>query len=123
MTLTRPDLVYAVQQVCLFMDDPREPHFALVKLILRYVKGTLSSSLQIGTDPVATLTAYSDADWAGCLDSRHSTSGYCVYLRLNIGRLHMWSQNVAGFVSCSRSFVIPSQRLRSYIVTMSVQSI
>ena len=69
LTLTRPDLAYAVQQVCLFMHDPQEPHLALVKCILRYVKGTLSSSLQIGIGPVDSLTAYSDADWAGCPDS------------------------------------------------------
>jgi hypothetical protein len=62
LTLTRPNLAYAIQQVCLFMHDPREPHLALVKRILRYVKGTLSSSLHIGTGPVGTLTAYSDAD-------------------------------------------------------------
>ena len=80
LTLTRPDLTYAVQQVCLFMHDSREPHPALVKRILRYVKGTLSSGLQIGVGAVDSLTAYSDADWAGCPDSRRSTSGYCVYL-------------------------------------------
>jgi len=44
LTLTRPDLAYAVQQVCLFMHDPREPHLALLKRILRYVKGTLLQS-------------------------------------------------------------------------------
>jgi len=80
LTLTRPDLAYAVQQVCLFMHDPREPHLALVKRILRYVKGALSSGLQIGVGPVDSLTAYSDVDWTGCPDSRRSTSGYCVYL-------------------------------------------
>jgi len=80
LTLTRPDIAYAVQQVCLFMHDPREPHLALVKRILRYVKGTLTSGLQIGISSVDSLTAYSDADWAGCPDSRRSTSGYCVYL-------------------------------------------
>ena len=37
LTLTQPDLAYAVQQVCLFMHDPREPHLALVKRILCYV--------------------------------------------------------------------------------------
>jgi hypothetical protein len=62
--------MYAVQQVCLFMHDPREPHLALVKRILRYVKGTLSSSLHIGTGPVDSLTSYSDTDWDGCPDSR-----------------------------------------------------
>jgi hypothetical protein len=80
LTLTRPDLAYAVPQVCLFMHDPRESHLAFLKRILRYVKGTLSFGLRIGTGPVDSLMAYSDADWAGCPDSRRSTSGYCVFL-------------------------------------------
>ena len=84
LTLTRPDLAYAVQQVCLFMHDPREPHLVLVKHILRYVKGTLSAGLHIGTGPVDRLVAYSDADWAGCPDSRRSTSGFCVFLEDNL---------------------------------------
>jgi hypothetical protein len=62
LTLTRSDLAYAVQQVCLFMHDPREPHMVLVKRILCYVKGTLSSGLHIGAGPIDTLTAYTDAD-------------------------------------------------------------
>jgi hypothetical protein len=84
LTLTRPDLAYAVQQVCLFMHAPREPHRALIKRILRFVQGTLSSGLHIGTGSVDKLTAYSDADWAGCPDSRRSTSGFCVYLGDNL---------------------------------------
>jgi hypothetical protein len=84
LTLTRPDLAYAVQQVCLFMHDPREPHLALLKRVLRYVKGTLSTGLHIGTGSITGLSAYSDADWAGCLDSRRPTSGYCVFLGDNL---------------------------------------
>jgi hypothetical protein len=63
-------MAYVVQQVCLFMLDPREPHHALIKRILRFVQGTLSSGIHIGTGSVDTMTAYSNADWAGCLDSR-----------------------------------------------------
>ena len=37
LTFTHPDLAYAVQQVCLYMHDPREPHLAVMKRILRYV--------------------------------------------------------------------------------------
>jgi len=44
------------------------------------VKGTLSFGLHISTGPVDSLIAYTDADWAGCPDSRRSTSGYCVFL-------------------------------------------
>ena len=84
LTLTRPDIAYAVQQVCLFMHSPREPHLALLKRILRYVKGTLSTGLHLGTGSLDTLTAYSDVDWAGCPDSRRSTSGYRVFLGDNL---------------------------------------
>jgi hypothetical protein len=52
LTLTWPDLSYVVQQVCLYMHTPREPHLALVKHILRYVKWTLDFGLHIGiSDP------------------------------------------------------------------------
>jgi hypothetical protein len=66
------------------MHDPHEPHLALVKRIMRYIKGSLSAGLHIGTGPVGSLTAYSDADWAGCPDSRRSTSGYCIFLGDNL---------------------------------------
>ncbi|WVZ89852.1 hypothetical protein U9M48_036205 [Paspalum notatum var. saurae] len=98
LTLTRPDLAYAVQQVCLFMHDPRELHLALIKRILRYIKGTLSIGLHIGVGLVQSLTAYSDADWAGCPDSRRSTSGYGVFLGDN---LVSWSSKRQTTVSCS----------------------
>ena len=52
------------------MHDPHEPHLSMIKQILRYLKGTLSSGLHIGVGPVQSLVAYSDADWAGCPDSR-----------------------------------------------------
>jgi hypothetical protein len=48
------------------------------------VKGSLSTGLHIGSGPSQSLTAYSDADWAGCPDSHRSTSGYCVFLGDNL---------------------------------------
>jgi hypothetical protein len=84
LTLTRPDLAYAMQQVCMFMHDPREPHLALIKRILRYVTGTLLAGLHIGTGSVDTLIAYSDADWARCPDSCRSSLGFCVFLGDNL---------------------------------------
>ncbi|GKC74104.1 oligopeptide transporter 3, partial [Tanacetum coccineum] len=84
LTFTRPDISYAVQQVCLFMHDPREPHFSALKRILRYVRGTLSYGLQLYSSMTSSLVAYSDADWAGCPSTRRSTSGYCVFLGNNL---------------------------------------
>jgi hypothetical protein len=84
LTLTRPDLSYAVQQVCLFMHDPRESHLQLIKRIHRYIQGTSHLGLQIFRDPSHELVAYSDADWAGCPDTRKSTSGFAIFLGKNL---------------------------------------
>ncbi|KAK1415538.1 hypothetical protein QVD17_31321 [Tagetes erecta] len=84
LTFTRPDITYAVQQVCLFMHAPREPHFAFMKRILRYLSGTIDYGMWLVPSPIHSLTAYSDADWGGCPDSRRSTSGYCVFLGENL---------------------------------------
>lgn len=69
LTLTGLDLAYAVQQVCLFMHNSGEPHLALVKRILCYVKGTLCFGLHIAISFVQSLTTYSDVNWAGYPDS------------------------------------------------------
>ncbi|GKC59016.1 ribonuclease H-like domain-containing protein [Tanacetum coccineum] len=47
LTFTGPDLSYTVQQICLFMHDPREPQKAALKRILRYIRGTLDYGLQL----------------------------------------------------------------------------
>ncbi|XP_062217191.1 uncharacterized mitochondrial protein AtMg00810-like [Phragmites australis] len=98
LTLTRPDLAYAVQQVCLHMHAPRDVHMALIKRILRYVKSSLDHGLFIQASSSSSLTAYTDADWADCPDSRRSTSGYCVYFGDN---LVSWSSKRQATVSRS----------------------
>jgi hypothetical protein len=47
LTFTRPDISYVVQQICLHMHDPREPHLAALKRILRYIRGTLDLGLLV----------------------------------------------------------------------------
>uniref|UniRef100_A0A8R7TXD8 Reverse transcriptase Ty1/copia-type domain-containing protein n=1 Tax=Triticum urartu TaxID=4572 RepID=A0A8R7TXD8_TRIUA len=84
LTLTRPDLSYAMQQCCLFMHDLRDSHYQMVKRILRYVRGTTHLGLHFFCSATTDLTAYSDADWAGFSDTRKSTSGFAVYLGSNL---------------------------------------
>ncbi|GKA02354.1 ribonuclease H-like domain-containing protein [Tanacetum coccineum] len=81
---TWPDLSYAVQQLCLYMHDPREPHLNAMKRVLRYLRGTTDLGLQLFRSTTSQLIAYSDADWAGCPATRRSTSGYCVFLGDNL---------------------------------------
>ncbi|GJV89496.1 ribonuclease H-like domain-containing protein [Tanacetum coccineum] len=80
LTFTRPDLSYAVQQLCLYMHDPREPHLNAMKHVLRYLRGTTDLELQLFRSTTSQLIAYSDVDWAGCPATRRSTSGYYVFL-------------------------------------------
>lgn len=84
LTTTRPDIQYAVQQICLYMHDLREPHFHALKRILRYIKETIDHGLHLTKSSSTTLTAYTDTDWTGCLNIRRSTSGFCVYLGDNL---------------------------------------
>jgi hypothetical protein len=83
-TLTRPEISYAVQQICLHMHAPRDSHFSLIKRVLRYLKGTLDHGLTLHRSSTNSLVAYSDADWVGFPDTRRSTSGYCIYLGDNL---------------------------------------
>jgi hypothetical protein len=98
LVFTRPDIAYAVQPACLFMHDPREPHLALVKRILRYLRHTLDYRFLIHKSSLDNLIVYTDADWAGCPDTRKSTSGYAVFLGDN---LLSWSSKRQPIVSRS----------------------
>ena len=84
LTFTRPDISYAVQQICLHMHDPHDVHMAALKRILRCIQGTLNFGLHLTKSSTHALVSYTDADWAGCPDNRCSTSGYCVYLGDNL---------------------------------------
>jgi hypothetical protein len=92
------------------MHAPRAPHFQLIKRVPRYLCGTSHYGLQLYRSSSPNLIAYSDADWAGCPDTRKSTSGFCMFLgppngsqryraqvrRRNIGQLRTASPSPAG---------------------------
>jgi hypothetical protein len=84
LTFSRPDIAYAIQQVCLHMHTPREPHLTALKRILRYLQGSLDYGLLLRPSSMSDLVDYTDADWAGCPDTRRSTSGYAVFLGANL---------------------------------------
>nr|GEV87029.1 ribonuclease H-like domain-containing protein [Tanacetum cinerariifolium] len=84
LTFTRPDISYDVQQICLYMHDPRDPHFTALKHILRYVRGTIDHGLQLHVSSTSQLTTYTYADWVGCPVTRRSTFRYCMFLGDNL---------------------------------------
>ena len=76
---TRPDLAAAVGIVSSYVNNPGLSHIAAVKRILRYVKGTVELGLVLGGRG-RDLEGFSDADWAGDLDTRRSRTGYAFYI-------------------------------------------
>jgi hypothetical protein len=81
---TRPDLSFAINKVCQFLHCPASVHWTAVKHILRYVKFTLSDGLKIYKSASTILSAFSDADWAGCSDDRKSTGGFAIFFGSNL---------------------------------------
>ncbi|XP_059455229.1 uncharacterized mitochondrial protein AtMg00810-like [Corylus avellana] len=80
LTITRPDIAYAVHLVSQFMSAPRSTHYAAVLHILRYVKGTMFYGIHFSSHSSLELRAYSDADWVGDPTDRRSTTRYCFLL-------------------------------------------
>jgi hypothetical protein len=80
VTASRPDVMQAVGQVAQFQAAPKESHVLAVKRIFRYLKGTEEFGLWYPKGKYLSLIAYTDADWAGCIDDRRSTSGAAFYL-------------------------------------------
>ncbi|XP_019151960.1 PREDICTED: uncharacterized protein LOC109148679 [Ipomoea nil] len=84
LTVTRPDLSFAVNQLCQHMHAHTVSHWEQLKLVLRYVKGTVTYGLRIRKLVSRDLHAFSDSDWASCPKDRKSTSGYAVFLGTNL---------------------------------------
>lgn len=80
LTVTRPDIVYAVHILTQFMQQPTTEHMLAAKHLLSYIAGNPGQGILLASQSATRLTAYCDSDWAGCPFSRRSTSGFCIML-------------------------------------------
>jgi hypothetical protein len=81
---TRPDIAFAVSVVSQFMHDPKTTHLDALNRILKYLKGCPGKGLLYTKQGSLQVECYTDADWAGSLDDRRSTSGYCAFVGGNL---------------------------------------
>nr|GFA44638.1 retrovirus-related Pol polyprotein from transposon TNT 1-94 [Tanacetum cinerariifolium] len=77
---SRPDIMHATCYYARYQAQPTEKHLTAVKRIFQYLKDTIHMGLCYPKDTGFELTAFSDSDHAGCLDSRKSTSGGIQFL-------------------------------------------
>jgi hypothetical protein len=80
LTNTKPDICFAVNTLSQFLVEPRRVHLVAAKHVMRYLKGTIDYDLSYDGDHDFTLSGYIDADWAGSVSDRKSTSGCCFSL-------------------------------------------
>lgn len=74
--VSRPDIEYAVNYASQFLNCFREEHWRAVKRIFRYLIGTRDFGLTFGNSGSSDIFGYTDADYAGCVDTRRSRSGF-----------------------------------------------
>jgi hypothetical protein len=98
LTATRPDIHFAVCLCARFQASPRTSHRTAVKRIMRYLRFTPEFGLWYSSSSVLSLCGYSDADFAGCLLERKSTSGTCQFLGTS---LVSWSSRKQSSVALS----------------------
>ncbi|XP_050890945.1 uncharacterized mitochondrial protein AtMg00240-like [Lathyrus oleraceus] len=81
---TQPDIAFSVSVVSQFMHSPFEEHLEAVYRILRYLKGNPGKRLFFKKTGEKNVSIFTDADWAGSIIDRRSTSGYCTYVWGNL---------------------------------------
>lgn len=80
LTISRPDITYAVQLLSQFMQRPCLPHLDAAHHVIRYLKNSPGQGLFFPSNSDFQITAYCDADWASCPMSRRSITGYYIFL-------------------------------------------
>ncbi|XP_059590838.1 retrovirus-related Pol polyprotein from transposon RE1 isoform X3 [Vitis vinifera] len=101
---TRPDIGFAVSAVSQFMHSPTEEHMEAVYRILRYLKMTPGKGLFFRKTENRDTEVYSDADWAGNIIDRRSTSGYCSFVWGNLVTWRSKKQSVVARSSAEAEY-------------------
>ncbi|KAG7582883.1 Retrotransposon Copia-like N-terminal [Arabidopsis suecica] len=104
LTITRPDITYAVNKLCQFSSSPKRSHLKAAQKVVHYLKGTIGLGLFYSSQSDFCLKAFTDADWGSCVDSRRSTSAYCMFLGDSLVSWKSKKQDVASYSSAESEY-------------------
>ena len=105
LTTSRPDLSFSVGICARYQSDPRESHLKAVKRIIKYIHETSHYGIWYPRDSTLQLIGYSDADWAGSIDDRKSTSGCCYFLGNCLVAWHSEKQNSVSLSTAEAEYI------------------
>jgi Reverse transcriptase (RNA-dependent DNA polymerase) len=103
LTITRPDISFAVTMVSQFMHAPRTGHLSAIDRILRYLKCTPGQGIWMRKNRSNDVVGFSDADWAGSCD-RKSTTSFCTFVGGNLVTWKSKKQNVIARCSAEAEY-------------------
>ncbi|CAL9022009.1 unnamed protein product, partial [Prunus brigantina] len=104
LSLTRPDIAYVVSVASQFMHSPSEDHMAAVMRIMSYLKSAPGRGLLFKKNGHLDLEGYTDADYAGNITDRRSTSGYFTFVGGNLVTWRSKKQNVVSRSSAESEY-------------------
>ncbi|GKC08932.1 hypothetical protein Tco_1000542 [Tanacetum coccineum] len=102
---SRPDIVQAVCYCARYQARPTKKHLKEVKRIFRYLRGTINMGLLYPKDSGFELTSFSDADHAGCIDTRKTTSEGIQFLGDKLVRWMSKKQDCTAMSSAEAEYV------------------
>lgn len=104
LSLTKPNIAYAVEVVSQFMYAPTPAHMDAAYRNLRYLKGCPRKGILYRQHDHHQVTAYTDANWARSLTDRRSTLGYCSFVWGNLVTWRSKKQTVVARSSAKAEF-------------------
>ena len=88
-----------------YQSKPKESHVSAVKRILKYVGGTVDYGIWMSKDTNTAIVGFLDADWAGCVDDRKSTSGGCFFVGNNLMAWHSKKQTSTSLSTAEAEYI------------------
>lgn len=112
---TRPDITFAVNSASQYLEDPKKIHWNAVKRIIKYLKGTMRYGLYFPAQQDIQLLAFSDADFAGDVETRKSTTGLVLKLSESTISWSSQKQKVVALSTTEAEYVAASQAVKEII--------
>lgn len=108
---TRPDIAFAISNVSRYLERPTTAHVTAAKRILKYVKGSFDHGILYQSECIGQIIGYSDADFAGCVTTRKSTTGFAFLIGNGVVSWRSQRQSSVSLSTTESEYVAASEAI------------